>query len=637
MNGKKGVVVFLITIGITLGAVAPYLAQEASNQQAATADDKEKPTPEKKAVLLLDQVVSEASAFRLPENRIYVLISAGDLLWDRDEPRARALFLQASQNIAELMQKGNINNRQPFGNNRDASQLRQQLLLTVARHDATLAYQLLQATPAPATLATAPRGPGAPDPEASLEKNLVAMIAANDPKTAFKSAQEWLDKGQYPAAISKALAQLQVKDSDSAAKLSDKLLRQMQPEELLAKQDAARLSLSLLNPGPRPDEKSNASAQPAASNPAQVLAQSNFRDLLQSVVTAAMKATPPPANNQRGGGPNRFGGGVANGTPVDPANPQANAWSLLMGLQSLLPQVDQYLPDRSNAVRQKLADVGAGNDPRNTFGQLNNLMRQGTSDSLMSAASLAPERMQDRLYQQAAMKALDEGNSDRAREIATQHLDSTARDSVLRAVDAKKTGGAGQNKIDEIRQTIAGAQNDEERISLVMRFADSVKSENPKLALQLLDDAKGIVTRKAANYRQLEAQANVAHAFASLDVTRSFETLEPGIAQINELLSAAAVLNGFELNLLRDGELPLQNGGSLIGAINKVGKELAFLAKIDFERAQRTSDGFQAPEARVLSKLAIVMGVLGATPIESADNRFGFAGGRSFNQPGRRN
>jgi len=170
-----------------------------------------------------------------------------------------------------------------------------------------------------------------------------------------------------------------------------------------------------------------------------------------------------------------------------------------------------------------------------------------------------------------------------------------------------------------------------------MRFADSVKSENPKLALQLLDDAKGIVTRKAANYRQLEAQANVAHAFASLDVTRSFETLEPGIAQINELLSAAAVLNGFELNLLRDGELPLQNGGSLIGAINKVGKELAFLAKIDFERAQRTSDGFQAPEARVLSKLAIVMGVLGATPIESADNRFGFAGGRSFNQPGRRN
>ncbi|HYV03625.1 MAG TPA: hypothetical protein VFB82_03510, partial [Blastocatellia bacterium] len=584
-----------------------------------------------------DQVVAEASALKLSENRIYITMSAGELLWGRDEPRARLLFSQAAQNINELMQRTASADRQPFGGNRNGTQLRQQLVLTVARHDAAFAYQMLQSMPVPQAQTTAGQNPRGADQEANLEKNLVAMIAANDPKAALKSAQEWLDKGEYPAAISKMLGQLQQKDTESAAKLGDRLVQKLQPEDLLAKQDAARLSLSLLGPGPLP-EKPNAGSPRAPTNSGPVLSQANYRDLLGSVITAGLRATPSATNaaaRGRGGRAANPGGAPANATLADQPNPQANAWSLLMGLQALLPNVDKYQPDRSNAVRQKLAELSGGNNPRNSFGQLNTLMQQGTSDSLLTAASLAPPRMQDRIYQQAAMKAIDEGNSDRAREIANKHLDSTARDTVLRAVDVKKTGGSeGPNKMDEIRQTLAGVQSDDERVSLLVRFAESVKTENPKLAVQLLDDARSLVTRKATSYRQLDAQANVAHAFAALDVSKSFEVLEPGIAQINELLSAAALLNGFEVNMFRDGELPLQNGGSLVGAVNRVGKELAFLATIDFERAQALSDRFQLSEPRVLAKLAIVMGLLGGTPVESANNGFG---GRGFNQPGRPN
>ena len=626
MIAKKSVAVFL---ALGLGFVPIHLA--------AAQDDNGKLTPEKRAVLLLDQVVAEASALKLSENRIYITMSAGELLWGRDEPRARLLFSQAAQNITELMQRNSSADRQPFGGNRSGTQLRQQLVLTVARHDAAFAYQMLQSMPLPQTQTTAGQSPRGADQEANLEKNLVAMIAANDPKAALKSAQEWLDKGEYPAAISKMLGQLQQKDSESAAKLGDRLVQKLQPEDLLAKQDAARLSLSLLGPGPLP-EKPNAGSPQSPTNSGPVLSQANYRDLLGSVITAGLRATPSPANagarGPRGRAANS-GGAPANATPADQPNPQANAWSLLMGLQALLPNVDKYQPDRGNAVRQKLAELSAGNNPRNSFGQLNTLMQQGTSESLLSAASLAPPRMQDRIYQQAAMKAIDEGNSDRAREIANKHLDSTARDTVLRAADVRKSGAsAGPNKMDEIRQTLAGVQSDDERVSLLVRFAESVKTENPKLAVQLLDDARSLVTRKATSYRQLDAQANVAHAFAALDVSKSFEVLEPAIAQINELLSAAALLNGFEVNMFRDGELPLQNGGSLVGAVNRVGKELAFLATIDFERAQALSDRFQLSEPRVLAKLAIVMGLLGGTPVESANNGFG---GRGFNQPGRPN
>jgi len=89
MNTKNGAAM-VIAVAIVFGFAPVSRAQDpVSPQQSADPQDKEKLTPEKKAVLLLDQVVAEAGGLKLPENRIYIQISAGDVLWDRDEPRAR--------------------------------------------------------------------------------------------------------------------------------------------------------------------------------------------------------------------------------------------------------------------------------------------------------------------------------------------------------------------------------------------------------------------------------------------------------------------------------------------------------------------------------------------------------------------
>ena len=49
---------------------------------------------------------------------------------------------------------------------------------------------------------------------------------------------------------------------------------------------------------------------------------------------------------------------------------QNNARSLLMQMQTMLPQVDQYLPDRAPAVRQKLSELGLSN---NKFAGMNQM------------------------------------------------------------------------------------------------------------------------------------------------------------------------------------------------------------------------------------------------------------------------
>jgi len=630
-HGAALLIALTLLFGNTVRAASPA----GSHQDPQTTDqqDKDKPTPEKKAALLLDQVLGEAGSLKLPENRVYVQISAADLMWDRDEGRARGLMTEAAGTISELLRKSDSTDRRN-GNAamRTALELRQSLVLTAARHDTALAYQLLQTMPPPQS------GGGGRGPGSNLEQSLVAIVASNDPKAALKTAQEWLDKGEYPGSFSRVLSALQTKDPDSAKKLSDNLAKKLQPEEMLAKQDAARLSLNLLRSGPLVEKKTGDSSA-AAQNSGQVLSESAYRDVMTAAITAALRAVPqPPQQGGRGPGgrgrPNAPAVQAQAAPQTDADMAQTNARVLLSGLQTSLAQVDAYLPEKSLALRAKLTQMGMDENRRGAFGQMASLLQQGTSDSLMTAASSAPEGMQARLYQQAAMKALDEGNPDRAREIAN-HLDGTARDNLLRTVDIRQAAKtASVNKIDQIRQTIAGAKSDDERLSMLLQFASTLENENPKIAIQLLDEARGLVSRRAANYAQLESQLNVAHALAPLDPSKSFDTLDPGIGQINELLAAAATLSGFEVNIFKEGELPLQGAGSLNGIIMRYGSELATLAKVDFDRAQGLADHFALPEPRVLAKLTMVREVLGIKPVDSNNDFGGFGpGGRGFIGP----
>ena len=176
----------------------------------------------------------------------------------------------------------------------------------------------------------------------------------------------------------------------------------------------------------------------------------------------------------------------------------------------------------------------------------------------------------------------------------------------------KKAEGA---RIEEIRQMVARLQSDNEKIDLLLQLAGDAQKTNSKMALQLLEEAKQIANGRATGYQDFEQQLKVAHAFATVDSTRSFEILEPGISQLNELLSAAAVLSGFEINMFRDGEMAMQGGNGLTATINRYGQELAVLARSDFERSETLAGRFQFTEPRIMARMAIVQGLLGIRPV----------------------
>jgi hypothetical protein len=644
---------FIIGLSI-LSAATVINAQDATSQltPANTQTDEEKlkeqEAYEKKATALLEQVVSEVQLLKLPENRIRVQIAAGDLLWKHNEQRARSMFLLATDGVAEMMRSTDDNLQ------RSAVQLRQEVVMTAAQHDAALAYQLLATTRSLAPPSDTSNDFRRRDPANSLEESLLARVAAIDPKLAAQKVEEVLAKGQYPNTLAQVLAGLESQDKEAATKLTAKVVSKLQSENMLGNVQAQMLALNLLRAGPRPTSNTtnatisgSAVANQPMVNTTGVLAESSFQDLLNTLIDAALRATPQTTNNQRGGnnprGRGNFGGAqtAAQSQLTDGQIEQQNARQLLAGLQGLLPQIDQYLPSRATAVRNKMTEIGMGNNPRLAFGQMNSLMQQGTADSLLAAAPAAPPQLQWRLYQQAAQKALDEGDVDRARQIANDHLDATTRDRVLQKVDfqliAKKVEA---ENMDGLRQTLGSLRSDDERIDLLLQLAAQAQWAAPeqkpalaapgdsKLALKFLGEAQRLTNRRATSYQQFEQQLRVADAFASLDPARSFEVLDPGIAQLNELLSAAALLSGFEVEIFKDGELLLGGGSGLGNMISRYGQQLATLAKADFARAESSANKFQLAEPRIFAQLAIVRNVLGVPQAAPINN--GFGGGRRF-------
>jgi hypothetical protein len=637
----KKLIALTLTSALFYAAVTPALAQDKTTAQQPTPEELEKKAErEKNAYRLLDQVIDEAQSLRLTENRVRVQVSAADMLWEKNQGRARSLFQMAGEGLAELgrtpQPAGNRRPNEAANQERRTFQLRQELVLAAAKHDAQLAYQLLATTkPTAPVVQAANIDQPTPRPqfnsEDSLEQILLGRVAVLDPKLAAQNAEQMMAKGQFPRTVSEVINQLYRQDADAAAKLADKTVKRLQSANILTNNEAAILAQTILNAGVRQPGNEVTAVNPLPSGiplggRVPTLEQSAYVDLLSSVIDAALKAAPPAQTNQRTAttpAPQRGRAGAGPQAPIAAVRPgqnnqpteaqieQANARRLIASLMIAMPVIEQQLPTKASAVKAKLAELGAGN--LQSMGQQQQFVpppQNPTVDNLIQAAATAPPQMQSRLYQQAAFKALEEGNPDRARQIADQ-LPANTRESVLQRIEYRELAlKADTTRFDELRQMLNRLQTDNEKLNFLLQMAADAQKANPKLATQLLDEAKQLTNRRATSYEQFEQQLRVARAFAPVDAGRSFEVLEPAISQINELLAAAAVLNGFEITMFRDGEMSIQPSNGLTAMINRFGQELAALAANDFERAEVLAGRFQIAEARIMTRLQIVQGLL---------------------------
>jgi hypothetical protein len=596
MNSKHLVgALALLSLLLTLPPAAAT-AQTASTETPA--GQKTQKELERKALLLLDDIIKDTQSFSIPENRLRTQVFAADLLWKHDAARARLIFRDTLAGIVDLLN----NQEEPD----DAStrtmlgvwNLRREVAQLLAPHDARMARDFLRAT------RRAPNSRGlsngynvnSGDDELQLEYSLATQISENDPKQALELAEENLSKG-YSYELLNTLKALQEKDPEAAAKLAGEIVAKLHSQNLSANREASNVALNLLTMALN-SAAQNAGKQDKKAEP--LLSEQSLRELMDVNVSLAL------------------------------ASPQHLAQ--LRSLPNILQQAEKYAPSRGAELRRRMGEsqkvdvevTATGDDEADTdtdetggyLSQYKTVMESGTPDEILAAAAKAPPGLREIMYQTAAMQFADKGETERARDIINNMSDVSMRARLLAKLERKSSlSAAEQGKMEKVRKSLANLKTNEEKATALSQIATALIAKgDKKVARQLLVEAQGMVNYRARNIKQLGAQLMVAQAYAKLEPERSLTMLEPIVDQLNELLAAAVTLGGFFLDdeMIRGDEIRLEVFMGMIPAFSEsYTNDLRSLAAFDFDRTRALAERFQQNEVRMVARMLLVNSVLG--------------------------
>jgi hypothetical protein len=563
---------FVSLLVFSLAVISSTAAQQAAapapagqgDVQTTAEQQKAQQELERKAVALLDEIIADAKTFKTPENRVLIRVAVADLLWPRNEARARALYKEAATTFTEVLsaESDAAASDIPFMDN--PAELRRSLIQSIARHDPQWARELLRAT-RPATAAQPARGLAIrPESELQLEQSIASQIAASDPKQALELAEQTLAKGVSYELLN-TVSLLMKKDREAATRLAGKIVTKLQTENLATNEQAMQTAFSLLTMLTKTPE--SAQSKTSATNPP-ILTQQELRDLTEMIVVGALNST------------------------------SNNSYKVIM-LRPLLPEIEKYAPARITQVRSRLAEA-VKREERNggMSAELQEIMQDGTVEAILEAAPKAPEIMRNHIYLRAALKAMEQGDADRARQIIEDNASDPAQRKYMMA-DIERLimmKAAAEGNMELTRQMLSHLRTNEERVMALTQLATVAADKgDKKAALALLDESRSMVSSRAKNFSQLGAQLQVARGYARLDPARSLLILEPVIDQLNELIGAGALLGGFfSEQFVKDDEIQLHVMNSVTsGFAGEFARELKALAVADFDRTKAAADRFQ--------------------------------------------
>ncbi|MEW6207969.1 MAG: hypothetical protein AB1631_06360 [Acidobacteriota bacterium] len=602
-------------VALSLSLSLTAIAQSNKPQEATktTEQKKAKGELEKKAMALVEEIIKELSSLHLPENRILVQATLGDLLWKHDEKRARMFFKQSLDQLSEISGKDKVETSpmkalQSNLIDQSRSQLRQEVVQMVARRDARMARDFLRGI-RQNNSDTRSHG-GSYDETSSQEINLASQILQTDPKEAFEIAQEHLEKGFHQGLI-QLLLQLRAKDAQLGDRLADAVVKKIRSVNLSEDYPAASFALMLLRSVLHPGEDEDEEDAPRAPKPATALAldEKTIQELMSLVVNAALErpASDPKKEVEDDEEPGAF---------------------LLMELESMIKDVEKYVPARAAALKARIAEISEDEDPEEKkAAELESVMESGSPEAMLEAAAKASDEMRDNLYQQAAMKAYADGNADKAKQIISEHIsDPDRRDQMITYFTQQEIWrAANEGKIEQTRQLMADLSAEQRPVVLAQLAATIAQKGDKKIAAQLLNEAREMIGGQASNFLELITLLEIARVYNSVEWAKGFEIVDPIVDQLNVLLGAAAVLDGFELNRhFKDGEMLPYSSSMLMGMARMCAKNNGLLARSDFDRAKATADRFQRSDMRILARLAIAQCSLSdATENESLSFLFG--------------
>ncbi|HEX6733122.1 MAG TPA: hypothetical protein VF074_24080 [Pyrinomonadaceae bacterium] len=566
----------------------PVVAQS-DNKEPSAEEQKRKQELERKTLLLLDEVVTASSSLKLPENRIFILCSAANLVWRHDVKRARSLFWEAINALNVVPSpKTSANDEKKNTAYFETYNLRSEILNMVARRDPQLALEMLHASRQ--TI------PESADPswiasEQGLEHQIAAVAAERDPKRALQLARESLSKGLSLQLLS-LLSHLNQNDPELGTKFAGEVVDKIRSSEI-SNDLNAYLAFSLLS-----------SSRPISENSSRLVSIGNQRNL-ESI--ANQRNLELPKEQRRA-----LTEMLANFALSVSANS-----NLLYLIPGIMPEIEEFVPERVLLLKRRLSELNRKLPQREKDQRhYSSLVRNGSPEEVLRAALNSNDEERLWLEREAILQAVFSKKTEALRELIAREVpDESKRKSMLDSLDAKETDLAVQvGDAEALRKLLPKITLKEQRARALAEVAVLLETKGKHdEALNLLEEAQGLVTTDLRSETKSNALLGLMLAYALIEPGRAFVIAERTIDKANDELSKLLLFDKLiKTGFLKKGEIVLGQSGVIHPdfALFKYGKGITALARADFSRTRAAADRFERYELRILARLLIAQAVL---------------------------
>ena len=552
------------------------------------------------AELLLEGCVAQVPQLQRLDNRIYAQSSLADLLWVKDEARARALLIEAMGSFAELAQQPGLTDERNPRLQQMTESVRGHLFNILVQRDPGLALQFLRQA---RELNAAKPGRNKWQ-EHEMEMNLAVRIAEQDPQAALKTAKEILASDEISWSLVNVFQALQQKDPAAASELFDAALDKLKKGDRSngsTFQQYVSFMSNFLNvlkgnlppletPKPNPPSPKNEEAQKPREEQLQrqQAALRQFRDLLEWFIAEALKTNDSDSLGEETSGIKNM---------------------IVSTLHNFVADIEKLMPQRLAAVRAKLAQAENA-QPNNFYRRYQKQVEKGTADELLALAQKAPKHEREYLVQNALNKAVNaDGNEAQVRKLIEANLsDPEQRRNLLNQLAYQLASKAfNSGKLEEARAHLNSMNEPTQRFQLLSQWAQQKLSANDqKAGLIFINDAQALLGNRFFTSQQIWMQLELAKLYVEVEPSRALTICETAMARLAVVNQAQWTVNLYqqaEIDAL-ENEMPLAElHGQFIP--QQLPQALAQLVRKNLEAVQRLMAQWSAPELRLGLQLSV--------------------------------
>ena len=166
----------------------------------------------------------------------------------------------------------------------------------------------------------------------------------------------------------------------------------------------------------------------------------------------------------------------------------------------------------------------------------------------------------------------------------------------------------------EILKAAEVSRDQNEAFHYLFRTATEIGTKNRQTTLKLLDRASELHEKVPPQRWQVQWQIGLAVKYCQVKSDRCFTMMEPIVRKMNELVSAATKLDGFDNRYLHNGEWNMTAEGGVGSLLTMLAQNAVYFAMCDFDRAMTLSSHFERREIRMMAQLKLAQGLLDGPP-----------------------